>query len=99
MGSYNNTCIDLDSVSQQVDMTSVRLEVDVFGNIDYKCNRDHFVEWEDGACYPLFSPAEVCPPGHQIRWKSGSSIIPECFKADCPSGELVWADDKCYKYQ
>jgi len=75
----------------------VLLEVDLFGTI--RCNRDYFVEWHDESCYPILSPAEVCPQGQQIRWKSNNSLDPECFQSECPPGELVWSDGKCYKYQ
>jgi len=64
--SFNDSCVDLLDIEDD-GVWERRLEADIFGNVGYSCNRDHFVLWDD-VCYPLLSPAEVCPSGHQIRW-------------------------------
>ena len=61
--SYNNQCRQL----YEEDDQERRLEVDMFGVASFRCKRK-FVEWEDGSCHLALSPADVCEPGHQIRW-------------------------------
>jgi len=92
--SYQNECRELfkdDELEKEK-----RLEVNLHGHVAYTCKREHYVEWEDGSCHLQWFPAEVCPPGQQIRWNPEKLSRAECFRSSCPAGELQWSDGECY---